>query len=859
MKKEIFAVVGMTCAACVAHVERAARSVLGDTPFAVSLLSGTLSVTLPDGADSEALFKKLVAALRHSGYGLEKQEKYSEQARLLREKRVESTRLWLSVALTAVLMLYAMWHMIPVLPALWILNPHHYPAVFWSVQAVLTAAVLLLQRRFFRSGFSALFHRVPNMDSLVALGSAAAAIYGLVAGGFILYGSAVGDHSLVHAYLENLYLESAAMILTLVSLGKYLEGRARRQAAGAVRALIAEEAQTARLVSDGAEREISLEELCVGDIVLIRSGEKIPADGEIEQGEGSVNEAMLTGEAMPRGVRKGDRVAGSTVLEEGLLTVRVTQVGEESTLRRIAALLEEAAATKAPAARLADKVSAVFVPVVLGISLLTAVVWLIIAANTAVPYSVAFQTAISVLVISCPCALGLATPTAITVGSGRGARYGILFKSAEALETLACTKYLLTDKTGTLTRGEMTVTDVIPFGEREELLLAAASIEAMSSHPIARPIAALHTERLELTDVVSLTGKGMTAMAGGEPILAGRRLLYTEHKAAPALTREAEEAALRLEGEGKSAVIVAKGARILGCIGVADTLRADSASAVAGFEKAGVRVVMLTGDHSTVAKKIATEAGITEYRAELLPADKERIAAEYQQKGVVAMLGDGINDAPALARADVGLAIGAGTAVAAETAGVVLSGSSLSDALGALELGRATRRNIKQNLLWALLYNSICIPVAAGVFYSLGLLLMPMIASAAMSCSSVFVVLNALRLSRFVPPALREREQERTKKEKKAANACALDCPIQKEEEKMFGKKKETVTTVLNVEGMMCKMCVAHVEKALNAVKGVESATADLAAKTVTVVAETKVTAAQLAKAVTDAGYTVVD
>ncbi len=843
MKKEIFAVTGMTCAACVSHVERAAAGALGEIPFVVSLLSGTLSVTLSDDADTEAIFKKLAAALRRSGYGLEKRGEQGEQARAAREKKKETARLWVSVGLTALLMLYAMWHMIPHIPAPWILDPHSYPVAFWTVQALLAGAVMLLQRRFFRGGFSALLHRTPNMDSLVALGSASAAIYGLVSGACIIYGTAVGDHALVHAYLENLYIESAAMILTLVSVGKYLEGRARHRAAGAVRALIAEEATVARRVTPEGTEEVLPDELRVGDTVLVREGEKLPADGRILSGEGAVNEAMLTGESMPRTVTVGDSVAGSTVLEEGVLTVCVTHVGEESALRRIAALLEETAATKAPAARLADRVSAVFVPAVLAISALTAVVWLIIAANTAVPYSVAFQTAISVLVISCPCALGLATPTAITVGSGRGARFGILFKSAEALETLASAKYLLTDKTGTLTRGEMTVTDVIAVGDREELIGIAASLEALSAHPIARPIAALTQTRVALSDFASHTGKGVSASLNGSRVIAGRLHLLEEAEPALAVSAAFKADVARLEREGKSVVSVARAGILLGCIAVADTLRADSAEAVRGFESAGVRVVMLTGDNEAVAQKIAAEAGITDYKAALLPADKERLAAAYHEKGVCAMVGDGINDAPALARADVGLAIGAGSAVAAETAGVVLAGSSLSDALGALELGRTTRRNIKQNLLWALLYNSICIPVAAGVFYACGLLLTPMIASAAMSLSSIFVVLNALRLSYFVPPALREREAVRVKKEK--------------EEQTMFGKKKETVTTVLCVEGMMCKMCVAHVEKALNAIKGVESASADLAAKSVTVVADAKVSAEQLAKAVTDAGYTV--
>lgn len=848
MKKEIFAVTGMTCAACVAHVERAARSVLSDEiPFTVSLLSGTLSVTVADDANIDALYRRLLAALRRAGYGLEKKGEQGEADRAARERRREGRRLVLAITLTALLMVVAMWHMTP-LPAFWILDAMRYPVAFWCVQAVLTFAVLFLERRFFRGGFSALLQRSPNMDSLVALGSASAAIYGLVAGGFIIYGTATGDAALVHRYLHELYMESAAMILALVSLGKFLEGRARRSAAGAVRALIAEEPATARLLTDDGEVEISLEELTVGAKILIREGEKIPADGVIEQGEGSVNEAMLTGESLPRTVRVGERVAGATVLEEGTLTVLVDRVGEESTLRRIAALLEETAATKAPAQRLADKVSAVFVPVVLCISLLTAIVWLIVSKDP----SIAFRTAVSVLVISCPCALGLATPTAIMVGSGRGARFGILFKSAEALETLATTKYLLTDKTGTLTRGEMTVTDCIVLsGGENELKELAASIEALSAHPVAKPVAALSTARLPLENFTSHTGMGLSArLSDGTLVLAGRRALFGAVKGAPTLSEAAEQTAISLENEGKSAILVSKGDVVLGCIAVADTLREDSREAVEGFECAGVRVVMLTGDNPAAAGKIASEASIKEFRAELLPDDKERIAREYTEKGVTAMVGDGVNDAPALARADVGLAIGAGTAVAVESAGVVLTGNSLCDALAALELGRATRRNIKQNLLWALFYNIICIPVAAGVFYApFGLLLTPMIASAAMSCSSVFVVLNALRLTRFVPPALRQKEFERKTREKQ----------IRMEEEKMFGKKKETATTVLTVEGMMCGHCATHVEKALTALRGVDSATVDLEKKTVTVVAAVKVTADQMKKAITDAGYKVVE
>ncbi len=822
MKKEIFAVTGMTCAACVAHVERAARGVLGEREFTVSLLSNTLSVTLSEQESTETVFKKLSLALSRAGYGLERKDAALDEMRERAQGKKEKKRLIFSVILTALLMVVAMWHMTP-LPLPPFLDGTRHPILFFAIQALLTAAVLILQRHFFKNGFSALFHRAPNMDTLVALGASAAAVYGAVAGACIIYGALAGDAALLHQYLHQLYLESAAMILTLVSVGKFLEGRARHRAAGAVRALIAEEPRTARVIVADGERELLLEEIKPGMHVKVLTGEKIPVDGVIFSGEGSVNEAMLTGEALPRAVRAGDRVSGATVLVEGTLTVTCDRPVEESTLRQIAALLEQTAASKAPAQRLADKVSGIFVPIVIGISLLTALVWLIATRDV----QMAFQTAVSVLVISCPCALGLATPTAIMVGSGRGAKFGILFKSAEALETLATTKYLLTDKTGTLTRGEMSVTNAVYFTDDERYARdLIASIESYSAHPVAKAFLPLSDTRLPLNSVENRAGKGICAITeDGKSVLAGNRRLFEEAENAPLLSDEVLACEARLAAEGKSIVLLAEKDTVLAVFAVSDTLRADSAAAIAHLKTLHITPVMLTGDQPAAAARVAAEVGIAEYRAALLPADKERLVREYTQKGRTAMVGDGINDAPALASADVGIAIGAGTGVAIESAGVVLSGNSLADAAAAIELGRATRRNIAQNLFWALCYNAVCIPVAAGVLYpAFGLLLTPMIASAAMSVSSLFVVGNALRLTRFVPPAIRERvlqQQEKTKK---------------KENTDMFGfKKKEVVTTTLSVEGMMCMHCVAHVEKALAAVKGVQSAKADLAAATVTV------------------------
>ena len=755
MQKTVFSIKGMTCAACVAHVERAVREALGgDALFAVSLLSSTLTVT-GEAMSEDLLLAKLSPALSRAGYGIAPfgvgAAEDAASARLGEKKR-----LIYSLSLTVLLMIVAMWYMTPI-KAPFILDGARYPRAFFLLQAVLTALIILPQRRFYKNGFRALFHGTPNMDSLVALGSAASVIYGLFAGVCIFIGAGTGNEGLVHQYLHELYLESGAMILTLVSLGKYLEGGARHRAFGAVKALLDEEARVATVIREGREVVLLLDKIALDDVVLVPQGEKIPVDGTVISGEGSVNEAMLTGESLPRTVSVGDAVFGATLLSEGTLRIRVTSIGEDTALRKIAALLDETAASKAPVQRLCDRVSAVFVPAVIGIAVLTAALWLILTRNAAM----AFRAAASVLVISCPCALGLATPTAIAVGCGRAARFGILFKSAEALEVLASTKVLLTDKTGTLTRGKMALTDRVSLAENGELPdLLVASLEANSAHPVAEPLRALTEERLPLTDFRTVTGLGVLARSDtGDTVAAGSLRLFLKESGLPQPT---EALALRvgeLEKEGKSVVLVARGKDFVGLYAVADTLRTDSAAAVKALNGMGISTVMLTGDNGHTANKIANEAGIGQVHAALLPADKERLVRDYTAKGVTAMVGDGINDAPALAAADVGLAIGAGTGVAVESAGVVLSGSSLVEAVAAVELGRRTRHIIRQNLFWALFYNALCIPLAAGVFYPvLGLLLTPMIASAAMSFSSLFVVLNALRLGRFTPKALALRE-----------------------------------------------------------------------------------------------------
>lgn len=833
MKKIGFSVKGMTCAACVAHVERAARTVLKDLPFTVSLLSGTLTLTLPDGQNEKEIFSLLKKALTRAGYGLAELQHEDPLRAEREEKGRETRRLIYCIVLSALLMAVAMWHMTP-LPPPFILDGAKYPRAFFTLQLVLTLVVVFLQRRFYKNGFSALFHGAPNMDSLVAVGSFASLFYGIVAGVCIFVGVAKGDHALLHKYLHELYLESAAMILTLVSLGKYLEGRARHRAAGAVRALIAEEPSEATRIVSGKEETVLLAEVAVGDVLLVRQGEKIPVDGVILTGEGSVDESMLTGESLPREVAPSATVSGGTVLRSGTLTVKATEVGEKTALRRIVALLEEAASGKAPAQRIADRVSAVFVPLVLALSLITAVVWLLATQNV----SMAFRTAVSVLVISCPCALGLATPTAITVGCGRGAKFGILFKSAEALEAVASVKLLLTDKTGTLTEGKMTVTDhICVSGDAEEQRVLIASMESFSAHPIASALAELSQKRIPLPYFHAITGLGVSAKTEeGTDLLAGQPALFSADRAA-LLTPLVLQKAKALEDEGKSVVIFAINGIVSALFGVADALRADSAAAVSALKRLGIRTVMLTGDNEGAARAVARAAGIEEYRAGLLPEDKVALVKEYRKTALTAMAGDGINDAPALAIADVGMAIGAGTAVAAETADVVLSGNSLVGVAAAVELGRATRKNIAENLFWALCYNVVCIPIAAGAFYPVwGLLLTPMIAGAAMSFSSLFVVLNALRLSKFLPHVLKNST---------------------KGEKDMFFKKKETRTVVLTVEGMMCQHCAAHVETALKTL-GATEAKVDLAAKSVTVKATREITEQAMAEAIAAAGYRVV-
>lgn len=854
MKKYRYEIKGMSCAACVAHVEKAAHKAIDGIceNITVSLLTNSITFESKDGADGAGIERKLAAALHAGGYELVTGEDNPSSVKAkkenigLTEKQKNMRRLISSAILTALLMTLTMGHMVGI-PLPPFLDGAENGVWFALAQMILTFPVLIINFHYFRNGFSALFGGYPNMDSLIAVGSGASVVYGLFAFGMIAYGTEIGEWEIVHRYLHDLYFESAAMIVTLVTLGKTLESNAREKASSAVRDLAGMIPDTAeRILPDGSLETVATASVTVGDTVLVREGARIPVDGRVIGGEGSVDESALSGEPIPVEKTEGSRVSGSCTLVSGSLRIEVEQVGEDTTLQKIIRLLEDAAASKAPVARLADRVSRVFVPVVIGISILTALVWGVILKDA----ENAVRCAISVLVISCPCALGLATPAAIMVGTGKGAGMGVLFKSALALEQLHHVKTVLMDKTGTLTEGRPTVTDIAAFDRSErEVLAIAAAVENLSTHPLARAVCEAAAEQgcalPEATDFVSVIGRGIGATVNSNICLIGKLDYLKENGISEDGILCASEIAERWEEEGKTVVSVSCGKQVIGVIALSDQLRPDSVRAVEAFRKLGCRCIMLTGDHPHTAEKIANTAGMDGFEAGLLPQDKERKLREYHEQGLTAMIGDGINDGPALARADVGLAIGAGTEVAMDCADVVLVRNSLMSAVHAMELSRATIVCIKQNLFWALCYNCIGIPIAAGVLASLGIRLSPMIAAAAMSVSSVCVVTNALRLRRF-----RSRFGEAVCEDKTVQNTANQ----QEEKTDMFGLGK-SVTYTFKVEGMMCQKCRAHVEKALQAVKGVKTVSVDLENATVTVSAKESVTEKALKKAVTDAGY----
>ena len=825
-----FNVTGMTCAACSARVEKVSGHVPGVQKAEVNLLAGTMTVTAQEDVSAA-----VIQAVQNAGYnaslqgGAAKKETAAPADSALREMK---HRLIGSAVFLLVLMYFTMGHMVGLPVPMWYHGTEN-AVVAALLQLCLTLPVVYLNRVYYTRGLKALWHRSPNMDSLIAVGSLAALVYGVAALFRMSWALGHGEMEIVKEYSHNLYFESAAMILTLITFGKYLETRAKGKTGDAIRALMDLSPKTASVRRGENIVEIPVEEVQVGDTVIVRSGGSIPVDGTVLSGRASVDQSALTGESVPVEKKVGDHVSAATVSREGYLEFRADKVGEDTTLAQIIRLVEEAGGSKAPIARLADKIAGVFVPTVMAISAITFAVWMLLG------YSLEFSlnNAISVLVISCPCALGLATPVAIMVGTGRGAQMGVLFKNAQALENLHRVDTVVLDKTGTLTTGRPAVTDVLPAGAgKDELMRIAASLESKSEHPFAKAIlSAVSVPYPEPEDFETIPGKGVAAKVDGVRYYGGNdRLMAELHVTLPDFSG--------LAAQGKTPLhFASEQGEYLGSVAAADVLKPDSLSAVQAMQSRHLDVVMLTGDNRQTAQAIAEKAGIKHVISDVLPTDKASAVKKLQGEGhKVLMVGDGINDAPALVTADVGMAIGAGTDIAIESADIVLMNSSLSAVSSAIALSRATIRNIKENLFWAFFYNTLGIPIAAGLLYlSLGLRLSPMLGTAAMSLSSVFVVTNALRLRFF----------KQDKADEAAQNTCTEACADIKEENKM--------KTVLKVEGMMCGHCKARVEKVCREVPGTEDAVVDLAAKTVTVTGNPDVSA--LKKAITDADYTVVE
>ncbi|MBR1781872.1 MAG: heavy metal translocating P-type ATPase [Oscillospiraceae bacterium] len=844
--KQKFDITGMSCAACQAHVEKAVNALDG-VSAQVNLLANSM---VAEYDESKVSAQDICAAVAKAGYGASvhgggSAAERAKQADPMEEQiKAMKRRLILSLIFLVPLFYLAMGGMMGwPLPS--ILTAPENCLINALAQLTLTVPILYINDHFFINGFRSLFHRAPNMDSLIAVGSAAAFLYSLCTIFWMAYHVGQGDLSVAGSAL---YLDSAGMILSLVTVGKYLETRSKGKTGDAIRALMDLAPKTAILLRDGAETEVPVEQVQVGDLLRVKPGASIPVDGVVTDGASAVDESALTGESIPVAKAVGDRVSAATINQTGAFTMRATGVGEDTALAQIIHLVEDASASKAPIAKLADKVAGVFVPIVMGIALVTALVWIIVTGSPAR----ALVAGVAVLVISCPCSLGLATPVAIMVGTGRGAQNGTLFKSAEALEALQGIDTIVLDKTGTVTEGHPTVTDLLPAGDitEEELLCCAASLEALSEHPLAEAIVRCAGEaEIPLCPVEqfeAVPGKGVKGNIQGAAFAAGNARFMAD------LGIALPDAADELAQEGKTPLYFAQDGTFAGTIAVADPPKAGSQAAIQAMRELGLEVVLLTGDNRRTAEAVGRQMGDIRVIAEVPPQDKERHISALQAEGKkVAMVGDGINDAPALARSDVGIAIGAGTDVALESADVVLIRSDLMDAVGAYELSKATLRNIKQNLFWALFYNSICIPLAAGVFYPvLGLQLDPMFGAAAMSLSSICVVTNALRL-RFFKPKHQSVVPAEDSADKVMSTKSESEPFIEEGEE-------ETMTKVLTVEGMMCQHCQARVEKALSEVKGVKSAKVDLEAKTATVEAGLLTKDDALKQAVIDAGYEVV-
>ena len=828
----------MSCAACSARVEKAVGQVPGVTSCSVSLLTNSM------GVEGTASPEAVIKAVQDAGYGASEKGASKQSASMAEnEKALEDhatpalkRRLIWSVGFLIVLMYFSMGHMMWGWPLPRFYNDNH--VAMGLTQLLLTVIIMVINQKFFISGFKSLWHRAPNMDTLVALGATAAFVYSTYAL-FAMTGAQVrGDMDAVMDYMMDFYFESAAMILTLITVGKMLEARSKGKTTDALKSLMKLAPKTATVVRDGQEVTVPVEQVQRDDVFVVRPGESIPVDGVVLEGTSAVNESALTGESVPADKTPGDAVSAATVNQSGFLRCRATRVGEDTTLSQIIQMVSDAAATKAPIAKIADKVSGVFVPAVIGIALVTTIVWLLIGK----PVGYALARGISVLVISCPCALGLATPVAIMVGSGLGAKNGILFKTAASLEETGRIEIVALDKTGTITSGEPKVTDILPAEgvSAEELLRLANTLERKSEHPLAKAILEYAKEQNvsadEVADFQALPGNGLTATLDGKALCGGNdTFIGTTAPVSP----EMKAQAAALAEAGKTPLWFSYDGRLLGVVAVADVIKEDSPQAVRELQNMGIRVVMITGDNERTAKAIGAQAGVDQVIAGVLPDGKEREIRKLKTEGKVAMVGDGINDAPALTRADIGVAIGAGTDVAIDAADVVLMKSRLSDVPAAIRLSRATLRNIHENLFWAFFYNTIGIPLAAGVFIPLGLTLNPMFGAAAMSLSSFCVVSNALRLNLF---KLRDARH---------------DHKHVKHSKKHEEKEKNEMEKTLKITGMMCGHCEARVKKALEAVEGVAEAKVSHESGTAVVTLNVPVEDAVLKKAVEDQDYKV--
>ncbi len=857
---EQYKVTGMSCAACQQRVEKAVSKVKGVTSCNVSLLTNSMAV---EGTASPA---DIISAVENAGYGaapaMEEKKSGSMSAKIAAEEDMlkdkttplMKKRLFASVIFLLILMYFSMGAHMWGWPVPAFMQGNH--VAMGIMQMLLAGIIMVINQKFFISGFKSLFHLAPNMDSTIALGSAAAFIYSTVMLFAMTRAQVDGGSAAAAPYMNEFYFESAGMILTLITIGKTLEAYSKGKTTDALKSLMKLAPKTANVVRDGVEMTVSIDDVQKGDTVLVRPGENIPVDGIVLEGNSAVNESALTGESIPVDKQPGSNVSSATLNQSGLLKIQATRVGEDTTLSQIITMVSDAAATKAPVAKLADKISGVFVPCVIGIALFTIIVWLLVGADV----GFALARGICVLVVSCPCALGLATPVAIMVGNGLGAKNGVLFKTAEALQETGNVQIIALDKTGTITKGEPQVTDILPADgmSSEELVRLSAGLEAGSEHPLAKAVMKYAEEKnikaVPAADFTALPGNGLKGTVEGAKMIGGSARFVS---GLVKLNDSWQQKADQLAADGKTPLFFMRGGKFIGIIAVADTIKEDSARAVKELRNMGIHVVMLTGDNERTAEAIGRQAGVNEVIAGVLPDGKQAVIKELQKKGKVAMVGDGINDAPALTQAQIGIAIGAGTDVAIDAADVVLMKSRLSDVSAAVRLSRQTYRNIVENLFWALFYNVLLIPLAAGAYsYLFGLNMNPMWGAAAMSCSSVFVVCNALRLNLFDMHSARH-DRKIKHPVQTDANGFVLEHKENTEVEEKNSGKDDMMTKTIKIDGMMCGHCEATVKKALESLDGVESAQVSHTAGQAIVELSKDVDNDVLTKAVEDKDYKV--